>query len=132
MDDFVQREVKKDLAMLRGLDRRSLAERKESRDGYAKILKDPEQLDIVLRDFFSFSYGEGARFLLEQVLKNPHKRTNKVAQISAMVAGFECKCPNRYAKDAYVLQLTQPERDAANELFKRYIKEWEEEQNVDA
>jgi hypothetical protein len=73
--NYIEREVEKDLAMLRGLDRRSLAERKEARDDYAKTLKDPEELDIVLRDFFSFSYGEGARFLLEQVLKNPYKQS---------------------------------------------------------
>tara|TARA_Y100000310_G_scaffold227304_1_gene229534 strand:- start:174 stop:590 length:417 start_codon:yes stop_codon:yes gene_type:complete len=134
MDRYEKEELRKAEYRWDSLDRESLLDRKAGRDEYASLLKDPKDLNRILGYFFDnlcngcCDYGDGPKLLLEDILKDPNKRINKVSRISQLVAAFECQCPRRYALDAYVLQLTQPERDAANELFKSYIKKWEEEQ----
>lgn len=98
-----------------------LKDRQEARTAYYEAMRDnPELVAERIEWIIDGTHGYGPMLIARAIL-NGSDRSNKAAQLSYLVAGFEWICPARFARDAY-LKLSTFERDRIDTLINQVIK----------
>jgi hypothetical protein len=93
-------------------------EKKEARADYMSLLCDPPRLIERIEWMLDGSYGEIEMIVAKEIAGN--KRCNRAAQLSVLIAGLECSCPDREAQGAYKA-LDQTQRDAVDAALAAFL-----------
>ena len=99
-----------------------LRDRQEARTAYHTAMRDdPELVAERIEWIIEGTHGYGPMLIARAILEGSD-RSNKAAQLSHLVAGFEWLCPSRFARAAY-LKLSTEEKQRIDELINQVIKE---------
>jgi hypothetical protein len=125
-DNYDQREISEARALLTEIRKAPLADRRDARASFLNALRDPEIVGERLTWLINGSYGYGEMLLAKRVLQNP--RMNRAAALTQLVAAFEWRCPEDFARDAWK-QLSKREQTALQRAIDRVIRDAEKSES---
>lgn len=126
MSDYAydQRSLMEHAAKIEEVKRAPLADRKESRDSFAEVMReDPGRVAECVEWIIEGCYGRGAMLAAERVLA-AGKGANKVAMLNILVGALEWSCPAKMVAEAWKT-LTRPQQEALDSAIRRVVQHHE-------
>lgn len=118
LDEYNNREIDLTLAKMAAVDAAPLAHRREAREDWAAMLRDPAWLESEADNVLCGNYGRGAAILAWRAIEST--RGNPPARLAMILAPLCKLCPPRFAAQAY-RSLTAEEQTAADAALRQAI-----------